>query len=562
MSPLLFVEKPEWAVPFQKTVGHRYHVLTLAQRGQMNGATNVRIIGIDEARMRQFAQELPATCDNVKIFIGEPNLNCTWKEMVKWAKPIEEVIRKPSPNSTDSTAGESNPAEALSTAAPLMPPAMPDSGPPVWRSEIPPAEPEGEAPSPRRYAVKAVTQAVGRASTPARAAYQPSGGDVRKAATDTPGDGKRGQRGAEIPDAEITRKARNPIRCLSIAEFIERQAPDYSIKGIVTRRGLGVLFGETGSGKTFAALEIAMHIASGKPWRGRRVKRGGVIYVSAEGASGLTNRLRAYLRYHRLDPGDIALEIIPANVNLLNPGAQLEELITAIKDATKRIDAVSLIIIDTLNRTLQGGDENSSVDMSAYVNHVSILADAVDAFALIVHHCGKDASRGARGHSSLKAAVDVEIEVTKGSDGDRVITLTKSRDGEDGARFGFRLETVVLGEDADGDPIASCVVVPTEVAQQRQRVRTLSGVAQTALLALQEAVAEHGEVMPETSSIPGGVRAVRLDRWRAQFRLRYGSDGGGEDRDREAVKKAFQRGREALAKAQAVAISDPFAWLT
>jgi KaiC/GvpD/RAD55 family RecA-like ATPase len=351
------------------------------------------------------------------------------------------------------------------------------------------------------------------------------------------------------------------LRCLPIQEFIARENVDYAIKGLLPRRGLGLLYGQTSSGKTFMAFDLAAHIAQGKPWRGRRVKCGGVIYISAEGAEGLKRRLRAYLKHFGLDAVNLAIEILPVSVNLLDAEAQLEELIAAVMAAAARIGNISLIVIDTLNRTMPGGDENSSGDMSAYIKNVSTLADATDAFALIVHHTGKDESRGARGHSALTAAVDAEFKVTQGADGERVLTVTKSRDGETGAKFGFRLELVTLGEDEDGDTVTSCVVIPADVAPPKTRSRELSGVAKVALEALGEAVSARGQIMPDTSSIPGGVRVVGIKDWVNQFRLRYGSEGEADKRSDATIRRAFQRGKEALLKDGLIAISDIYVWL-
>lgn len=355
--------------------------------------------------------------------------------------------------------------------------------------------------------------------------------------------------------------ARQALRAIPLAELLERPRSHYLIKGVLPRRGIGVMFGETGSAKTFTALDMVLAVGRGIPWRGHRVARAGVVYICAEGVSGFVDRVRAYLLHHHLTPDEPFAEVITATVNLLEPGDQIEELAASIKDAAERIGPIGVIVVDTLNRSMPGGDENSPDDMSAFVANVSRLAETVGAFALVVHHAGKDPARGARGHSSLKAAADVEIEIAMAEGVGRVLTITKSRDGESGARYGFRLEVVELGHDEDGDAITSCVVVPTDAPPPAdRRGRELSGVARVALKAIQEALAEYGETMPATSSIPPNVRAVALDHWRTRFDLRYGSDG--RERKAGSLTKAFNRGKEALLKANLVGISDPFAWKT
>jgi hypothetical protein len=88
---------------------------------------------------------------------------------------------------------------------------------------------------------------------------------------------------------------------------------------------------------------------------------------------------------------------------------------------------------------------------------------------ILIHHAGKDASKGARGWSGLKAAADVQIEVIRRDNGTREIRIEKLKDGEDGARFGFELEVVDLGVDDDGDPVSSCVVRQTDAVPPQSR---------------------------------------------------------------------------------------------
>jgi hypothetical protein len=345
------------------------------------------------------------------------------------------------------------------------------------------------------------------------------------------------------------------LRSTTLPDFIQRKPLPWIIKGILPRYGTGIDYGAPSSGKTFSAFDLAMTVARGAPWYGHKVKRCGVVYILAEGSAGFINRVKAYLAYHHLEADSLSFEIIDEAVDLLT-SAQLDEIIVAIKDASERIGPVGLVIVDTLNRTMAGGDENSSEDMSAYIRNVQYLADTVGAFVLVVHHSGKDASKGSRGHSCAKGNIDIEIEVTDDA-GAHTLTVRKNRDGEAGACFGFRLEQVQLGEDEDGDPITSCVVIPTDTPKPASRQRALSGVARVALMALNEAILDHGQVMPATSTIPQGVRSVTLDQWRERFVLRYGRE---HDRNSTATRQAFGRGKEALLKSEHIAISDPFVW--
>jgi hypothetical protein len=110
-------------------------------------------------------------------------------------------------------------------------------------------------------------------------------------------------------------------------------------------------------------------------------------------------------------------------------------------------------------RAMAGGDENSGVDMTAAVKSIDAIRAATGAHVSIVHHCGKDEARGARGHSSLRAAVDTEIEITRPS-GETISTVrvTKQRDLQAGEAMPFSLEVVALGTNRRGKPITSCIV--------------------------------------------------------------------------------------------------------
>ena len=133
------------------------------------------------------------------------------------------------------------------------------------------------------------------------------------------------------------------------------------------------------------------------------------------------------------------------------------------KDAaliTKRIvewGKADVVIIDTLSATTPGGDENSGQDLGMVISHCKLIHAQTGALVVIIHHSGKDASKGARGWSGLRAAADAEIEVTRNGDF-RTATITKMKDGGDSEAFSFKLKVVGLGENQYGEPESSCVV--------------------------------------------------------------------------------------------------------
>ena len=233
-------------------------------------------------------------------------------------------------------------------------------------------------------------------------------------------------------------------------------AANYIIKGVLDQGAMSVVYGPSNSGKTFFALDMAFNVAIGAQWRGRRVKPCAVLYLAAEGGRGVSNRLAAL----KATTGvcDVPLALKRAGLDLLHDQADLQHICDlAAHVMSLRQGLPLLIVIDTLSRVMAGGDENSAADMTALIRNIDAIREATKAHICLVHHTGKDTARGARGHSSLRAATDTEIEVQ--ADGEtRAAFVSKQRDNPGGETFPFTLKSVALGVDQDGDEVNSCVV--------------------------------------------------------------------------------------------------------
>ena len=264
---------------------------------------------------------------------------------------------------------------------------------------------------------------------------------------------------AEAIMAELPTKSAGRFGPVPIYDLTQREPMGWLIKGVLPKARLGVLFGASGSGKTFVALDLAFAIARGIAWRNRRTMKARVVIIAAEGGSGLGKRGQAYAQHHGFDLRSVPdLHVITAAPNFLD-GDDISEVIAEIKN----LGEVDLIIIDTLAQVTPGANENTSEDMGRALGNINLLHEATDAMNLAVHHAGKDLSKGSRGWSGIKAAADVQIEVLRHDNGDREIVIEKMKDGEDGIRWGFKLETVLLGLDDDGDDITSCVAVEDDL---------------------------------------------------------------------------------------------------
>jgi len=253
--------------------------------------------------------------------------------------------------------------------------------------------------------------------------------------------------------------ARKMRRSLSIDELLSLPPPSWSIRGRLPATGLAFLHGEPAAGKTFLAFDLCMALARGDNWHGHKTQQTGVIYVAGEGVAGLGVRMRAYTRARGMSPG-ARFRVVPQAIDFPN---SVGELLAEIDDVEAQTGWRStVVVLDTLARTAGGLDENSS-QMSTYVEAADKLVSR-GKLVLVLHHPGKDSSRGMRGWSGMRGAVDVEIELTTSADGaTRTATWKKQKDAEIPPPWSFKLRQIETGErDDEGQPVTSCVVEPCD----------------------------------------------------------------------------------------------------
>ena len=284
-----------------------------------------------------------------------------------------------------------------------------------------------------------------------------------------PDDGGPHGQGSDAPAVE---KPAQRFAVQPAHTFAQAKSTPWMIKGILPQAELAVLFGESGSGKSFLALDMAVAICLGEEWRGMATRKGRVVYVAAEGAGGFRKRLRAIAQQRGLDLADLPIGVISDAPNLMEKGDALD-----VAKAIVAAGGADLVIMDTFAQVMPGANENSGEDVGRALAHCKGIHRATKALVMLVHHSGKDTSKGARGWSGLRAAADVELEVVR-ADQARSVTVTKMKDGEDGTEYGFALETVVLGFDADGDEETSCVVEHRDGGSVRRVKRKALGVVQ------------------------------------------------------------------------------------
>lgn len=256
-------------------------------------------------------------------------------------------------------------------------------------------------------------------------------------------------------EAEAARQANlDAIRLIGVTEATAGIFDDAEIgvvEGLLPAQGMFVIYGESGSGKTFAALDLAYRVSLGLHWCGRRTTQGVVVYVAAESPRSVRRRLKALVDLHGHSDDFL---LLPAVVNMFNRGeGHLRKLGAELDKIGKPI---RMIVFDTLARVMAPGNENTTQDMSTLVSNGDHLTARYRTLVGWVHHSGKDKSLGARGSSALRAATDTEVEVGEETS-TRVFDVTKLRDG-DLFKCGFDLKTVDIGAMKDGTVINTCTV--------------------------------------------------------------------------------------------------------
>ena len=312
----------------------------------------------------------------------------------------------------------------------------------------------------------------------------------------------------------------------------------YLVKSWLDLDATSLVYGQSNTGKSFLTLDIAFHVAAGWQWNNQRVTQSNVIYVAAEGGTGFSKRIRAIAKGNPdlFEAGKERFHHLPLQLDL-HGMEDVKALLTAIDERP-----VDLLIVDTLAMSFGAGNENDGKDVTQFLTNIAEIRHELSCHVMLVHHSGKDQGKGARGHSSLRAAVDTEIEVSM--DGlMRLATTKKQRDLEGGKVAAFTLNVVNLGDDKDGEQITSCTIQPQNAVDLKLRKkRMLMGINQVAHQALHDALKNEGRKITNSEHYPSARKIVSAATWYREFQMRRANDNVQEDSNR----KAFNRARSWL----------------
>jgi AAA domain len=325
---------------------------------------------------------------------------------------------------------------------------------------------------------------------------------------------------------------------------------NHLIKGLLPRSGLVVIWGPPKCYKSFWAMDVALHIAIGREYRGRRVHGAPVIYIILEGREGLPARKAALARHYNI--GDAPLYFITSALNLAKQAHALAASIEAQLGDIKP----GAVFIDTLNRSLVGS-ESKDEDMAAYLAGAGYIEQKFGCLVAIVHHCGIDTSRP-RGHTSLTGTVEVQLRVERVGDLQAVVTVEFAKDIPEGAEISCRLEVVDLGVDEDGDPTTSLIVLPGDGIASQKPKRKVKGAKKVVLDLLRKAIDEAGSIPPASNHMPPNTRTISVGEWRT-----YAYQGMITESDKpDSRQKAFVRAAKQLKEADLIGVWNDQVWLT
>jgi hypothetical protein len=334
-----------------------------------------------------------------------------------------------------------------------------------------------------------------------------------------------------------------PRQLLNIESWddIEDEPVEWLIKDLLPRRSLVALYGPPGSFKSFVALSIAEAIATGNEWMGREVETpGAVLYICGEGFGGVGARIKACKIYNKT-PAGTEIYVIRAALNLRSSADDFDLLMASIKDLMERTGVqFELVQIDTLARAFGAGNENNSEDMAAFIHNTGRIQRMLGCSLMVVHHSGKDALKGLRGHSSLLGAVDTQLELAKidsvpnpASDiaGSAILTVSKQKDGETGVKIGFEMVKVEIQGGTLGiadAQISLAVRASDEALQQQAKSQAskpkeekdkLNNNPKIALNAIHSAIKKNGHM---TNIGDERHKTVMYEEWKAEFWSIYG----------------------------------------
>lgn len=342
------------------------------------------------------------------------------------------------------------------------------------------------------------------------------------------------------------------------------------VEDIVPLGEITLVYGDSGTGKSFDMFDMGMAVARGQTFNGRNVEPGLVVYVAAEAGKGFAKRKIAYAIQHQLEPA----EPLPFYLCTKRPNFFLDDndaiaLIAEIKAVAKTYNVpLRLIVIDTLSALAPGMNENASQDVSMVRRRLVMLQDEFEAAIVLVHHKPKGGSTP-RGHGSLTADFETTIEFetlqdVKTPEGKTIhkAIVRKQREGKSGISWSFTLPVIEVGKNKWGNPETSCVVQPLN--QDNGRAQTgfhATATEKLFLQALYEALADHPQ--PPPAGLPKSIgHVVNYRKVYEVMKSRYIDPADDQEKADARFRQAFRRAANVLRDGAVIGVQGELFWPT
>jgi hypothetical protein len=346
--------------------------------------------------------------------------------------------------------------------------------------------------------------------------------------------------------------------------------PAWLIDGLLPARGLACIVGPPKSGKSFLTSDMLCSVARGAPYAGRETLPGPVIYLTGEGVSGFKRRLVAMRQHLGIEGQGVPFFMIENVPDLGSETTDLPQLLAELDAFLVHAcpGGPRAIALDTLARCMGEADENSARDMGRFVNRCAAIERHFQCVVVVVHHVGKDPTRGGRGSNSLNGAADVTMLVEK-TEAFSTVRVEEMKDGREGQEWRFRLAPYVLSETSD-TPSETCAEVSTCVVEllsepstskprETKKPRAPKGVTGDLLKVIRRAIEESGERNVDSLSVPNNVRAVSRANLKRYCTTMDWQDPAGKP---DAFRSMLSKNLSALRSMEMIGFDREWTWLT
>jgi len=343
-------------------------------------------------------------------------------------------------------------------------------------------------------------------------------------------------------------KARREFKMIGPAEILARPStPNWLIEDYIIQGSTAQLIGESRLGKTFATIDIGLSIATGVDWNNCKVAQGPVAYLNAEGHTGMHTRIQGWQQEYQ-SIIDAPFLLSTEALDLTDDDAVVSAQVTLDRFAQEYDNQISLIIVDTMHRSMSG-DEDSSKAFRKFIDNLDKLCSCYSAASLINHHPGHGNSNMARGSSAQLAAMDTQLLLIK-KDGKVQLECTKLKDGGvQPTPVGFNLRVVQLPElDHKGNRVTTCVAEYEQLSGQQS---TIAKGLKRMSTGLSNSLSTFNDILDSKNTTDASK-----DDWRnGLVTLRTLKDPNNST-DIATAKKAFSRSFKELIDAGVVCIND------